>query len=144
MERVHCTCVDIDGTGVLLSGPSGSGKSDLALRLIDAGGRLVADDYTEVEIRDGQLTGRAPEAIKGMLEVRGIGVVRREFIAETRIGVMVELAPGGPIERLPDPQTTEVLGISLPLFRIDPFEVSALSKVRLAVQIAHGAIMHVP
>ena len=83
MERLHCTCVQVMGAGILLCGQPASGKSDLALRLIDGGGVLVADDYTEIEARDGRLFGRPPETIRGLLEVRGIGVVKRDFVNET-------------------------------------------------------------
>ncbi len=133
------------GSGVLLCGRPASGKSDLALRLIDGGGVLVADDYTEIETRDGRLFGQAPEAIRGLLEVRGIGVVKRDFAVEAAIGLVIELVPGGEsIERLPEPASRRIQGVALPLFRLDPFEASALSKVRLAVQIAGGFITHVP
>ncbi len=145
MERLHCTCVRVDGVGVLLCGKAASGKSDLALRLIDGGGELVADDYTEVEARDGRVFGHAPETIRGLLEVRGIGVVKRDFVNEAAIGLIIELIPGGEgIERLPEPATRDIQGIALPLFRLSPFEVSALSKVRLAVRIAGGSITQVP
>ncbi len=133
------------GAGVLLCGRPASGKSDLALRLIDSGGVLVADDYTEVEARDGRLFGRPPETIRGLLEVRGIGVVKLDFATDAAIGLMVELVPGGKnIERLPEPASRSIQGVEIPLFRLDPFEISALSKVRLAVRIANGSIIHVP
>ncbi len=144
MERLHCTCVRVDGAGVLLCGKAAGGKSDLALRLIDGGGELVADDYTEVEARDGRLFGRSPATIQGLLEVRGIGVVNLDFADEAAIDLIIELVPGGEgIERLPAPATRDVQGVALPLFRLSPFEVSALSKVRLAVRIAGGSITQV-
>ncbi len=145
MERLHCTCVRVDGTGVLLCGRPAGGKSDLALRLIDGGGVLVADDYTEVEARDGRLFGHAPETIRGLLEVRGIGVVKLDFADEAAIGLIIELVPGGEnIERLPDPAARDVQGVALPLFRLSPFEASAISKVRLAVRITDGSVKCVP
>ena len=145
MERLHCTCVQVDGTGVLLCGRPAGGKSDLALRLIDGGGVLVADDYTEVEARDGRLFGHAPETIRGLLEVRGIGVVKLDFADEAAIGLIIELVPGGEnIERLPDPAARDVQGVALPLFRLSPFEASAISKVRLAVRIADGSAKRIP
>ena len=73
MVQVHGTCVDVDGTAVLLLGPAGSGKSDLALRLIDGGARLVADDRAEVRLRDGRLVVSAPPETGGLRGVRGRG-----------------------------------------------------------------------
>ncbi len=144
MERLHCTCVQVDGAGVLLCGRPASGKSDLALRLIDDGGVLVADDYTEVEARDGRLFGRSPETIRGLLEVRGIGVVKLDFAPEAAIGLIVELVRDGEsIDRLPEPATRDIQGVELPLFRLSPFEASAPSKVRLAIRIANGSIIRV-
>src|SRR3546814_17418763 len=75
MLRVHATCIAIDGRGILLRGPSGSGKSDLALRLIDGGALLVADDQVILTEADGELTASAPATTAGRMEVRGIGVV---------------------------------------------------------------------
>ncbi len=75
---VHATAVAIEGEAVLLRGPSGSGKSDLALRLIDGGAQLVADDQTLLRRAGGRVLASAPPAIAGLLEVRGVGVVRVE------------------------------------------------------------------
>ena len=75
MVQVHGTCVAIDGCAVLLRGPSGSGKSDLALRLIDGGARLVADDRAEISLRQRRLVVNAPPEIAGLIEVRGLGVL---------------------------------------------------------------------
>ncbi|HAQ33260.1 MAG TPA: serine/threonine protein kinase, partial [Rhodospirillaceae bacterium] len=79
MTLIHGTCVALNGVTVLLRGPSGSGKSDLALRLIDGGGRLVADDQTLVEIQGERLVATAPETIAGKMEVRGVGVLAVEM-----------------------------------------------------------------
>src|SRR5437588_5560986 len=90
---MHGTAVAIDGRGVLLRGPSGSGKSDLALRLIDAGARLVADDQTELR-RDGDaIIARAPPTIAGMIEVRGLGIVRIEALPAAPVALLVDLVP---------------------------------------------------
>ena len=75
-QQVHGTCIAIDGAGVLLRGPSGCGKSDLALRLIDGGAVLVADDRVSLEARAGDLVASAPDALAGLLEVRGVGIER--------------------------------------------------------------------
>src|SRR3546814_14236208 len=76
MQTVHATTVALDGTGVLLRGPAGSGKSDLALRLIDQGARLVADDRTALALEGGRIIARAPETIAGRTEVRGLEIGR--------------------------------------------------------------------
>ena len=133
MERVYGTCVAIDGRAVLLRGPSGSGKSDLALRLIDTGGRLVADDQT-VLVRAGcGLVAACPAAIAGRIEVRGLGLLRVEAIGQAPLVLVFDLARELEIERLPEPGSCAYLGVSLPLFRLAPFEASAVAKVRIAM-----------
>ncbi len=143
MVKVHATCVEVGGTAVLLRGPPGSGKSDLALRLIGGGARLVSDDYTEVEERDGRLTVSAPKPIAGMMEVRGIGLITMEFARQSTLGLIVDLTPAGGVERLPDPETCEILGVSVPLFKFTAFEESTVVKIRLAAGIAHGTVKRV-
>lgn len=144
MDRIHATCVEIDSTGVLLRGPPGSGKSDLALRLIDGGAHLVADDYTELDVREGKLLAYAPSAIAGLMEVRGLGVLRMDRCPEVGLGLAIELVRETEMERLPEPEIFHYLGVSLPAFKLNPFEISAVPKVRLALQIAKDTIMHVP
>jgi HPr kinase/phosphorylase len=136
MTTIHATCVDIDSLGVLLRGPSGSGKSDLALRLIDGGAQLVSDDYTVVEPRGDKLVATAPQSIKGMLEVRGIGILPMPVKQRAVIALVVDLTDG-PVDRLPDPDAAVIDGIVLPRILVVPFEVSAAAKVRLAVR-AHA------
>ncbi|MBL6934933.1 MAG: HPr kinase/phosphatase C-terminal domain-containing protein [Alphaproteobacteria bacterium] len=137
MTLTHGTCVTLDGVAVLLRGPSGSGKSDLALRLIDGGARLIADDQTLVTMRDGRLVASAPETIAGKMEVRGIGILAVEAETSGILGLVVDLVPDPP-ERMPEPETTEILGIALPLLRLNPFEASAAAKLRLAVRSMAG------
>lgn len=136
MDQTHATCVDIDGAGVLLRGPSGSGKSDLALRLIDSGARLVADDCARLRRSGGRLIASAPPEIAGRMEVRGLGIMDFEALAETPLRLVIDLVAPGDIERLPRPATAEVLGVRLPLVRLAPFEASAPAKVRAALKAA--------
>ncbi len=136
MTTIHATCVDIDSLGVLLRGPSGSGKSDLALRLIDAGAELVSDDYTVVEPRGGRLVATAPQSIKGMLEVRGVGILPMPVKQRAVVALVVDLTDG-PVDRLPDPDAAVIDGIVVPRILVVPFEVSAAAKVRLAAR-AHA------
>ncbi len=138
MNLIHATCVVIKGSGVLLRGPPGSGKSDLALRLIDGGGTLLADDQVALAATDGQLMARPPATIAGHLEVRGIGIERMASAGHATVVLVIDLVPREQIERLPPPAHCELLGISLPCYKLAPFDASAAAKVRLAVRAATG------
>ena len=131
-EMLHASTVATGGRAVLLTGPSGSGKSDLALRLLDRGFTLVSDDQTIVR-RDGdRLIASAPPTIAGKLEVRGIGIVDVERLDDVPVALMVELT--SEIERLPDDGGERpILGVNLPLVTIDATTASAPSKVALAL-----------
>ena len=131
-ESVHASTVAIDGRAVLITGPSGSGKSDLALRLIDRGFVLVSDDRTIVR-RDGdRLLASAPPQIAGKLEIRGIGIIEMEAASDVPIALIVELT--GDIQRRPeDSRERPILGVALPLVTIDAMTASASSKAALAL-----------
>jgi HPr kinase/phosphorylase len=124
------------GIGVLLRGASGSGKSDLALRLIDAGGRLVADDRVDLTARGGIIVARAPAAIAGRIEVRGIGIVPTAHVVEVELGLVADLVAPHAVERMPEPRSCRYLGVELPLLDVAPFEVSAVAKLKLAAREA--------
>ncbi len=143
MERLRGTCIAVEGSGVLLRGPSGSGKSDLALRLVDAGGRLVADDYTDVSEVGGRLVATAPPKVHGLLEVRGIGIIRLQAKPSARLVACVDLVPIDKIERMPVPEDVRILGVSLPRFVVCAAEPSSVAKVALVVRIASGTIMRI-
>jgi len=134
MVLVHGTCIDVAGVAVLLRGPAGSGKSDLALRLIDQGARLIADDQVEVERADDTLVACAPQAIAGMMEVRGVGLVTVPWQPRGRLGLVVDLVPPEQVERLPESGTTRCQGVDVATVALAPFEVSACAKVRLAAR----------
>ena len=144
MERVHATCVVIKGQGVLLRGAPGSGKSDLALRLIDDGAGLVADDYTEVSVVDGHVCATVPQAIQGLLEVRGIGIIRMGCVPRVPVSAVFDLAPLSEIERLPDPQTVELAGLAVPRFSLHGFDASAPAKIRMALKALKDNLFHAP
>jgi hypothetical protein len=129
---LHASCVQIDGVGIVLLGASGAGKSDFALRLIDAGALLVADDQLQVEAGETGLVGRPAEALAGLLEVRGIGILRLPYCRVSPLGLVVELV-GKPLIRMPEPATYHLLGTALPLLRLDPGAASADAKLRLAL-----------
>lgn len=139
METVHATTVAIGGRGVLLRGPSGSGKSDLALRLIDGGADLVADDRTVLTLNAGGVIASSPPCILGKIEVRGLGIVRMAAGAPASLALVVDIA-AAEIERLPPPESVNILGVRIPLLRIAPFEASAPAKIRLAVRAKEGDI----
>ena len=132
---VHATAVAVEHhKGVLLLGPSGSGKSDLALRIVDAGGRLVADDQVILTRNGEKLIANAPPTIAGRIEARGIGILKLDggkLWRKMPIVLAVELVEPDKLERLPEPATRDFLGIALPLIRLAPFEASAIAKLRL-------------
>ena len=131
-ETVHASSVAMDGRAVLITGPSGSGKSDLALRLIDRGFTLVSDDQTIVRREGGRLIASAPPNIAGKLEIRGVGIVEMEAVKDTPVALVVQLT--SEIERLPDERRERpVLGVNLPLVSVDALTASAASKVALAL-----------
>ena len=142
---VHATCVALRPHGtvaarawraVLLRGPSGAGKSDLALRLIEAGGRLVADDQTRIERHGQALLASAPAALAGLMEVRGVGILKLslgQLLSMAPLSLVVDLVPPDRIERLPEPARETVLGVDLPVLALAPFEASAPAKLRLAL-----------
>jgi serine kinase of HPr protein (carbohydrate metabolism regulator) len=131
-ETLHASTVALGGRAVLISGPSGSGKSDLALRLLDRGFSLVSDDQTIVKKDGSRLLASAPPTIAGKLEVRGIGIVEVERTENIPVALIVELTSD--IERLPDDSRDRpILGVSVPLITIDAMTASAPSKVALAL-----------
>jgi serine kinase of HPr protein (carbohydrate metabolism regulator) len=131
-ETVHASTVATDGRAVLISGPSGSGKSDLTLRLLDRGFTLVSDDQTIVRRQGDRLIASAPANIEGKLEIRGVGIVEMETVKDVPIALYVELT--SEIMRLPDDRRERpVLGVNLPLVSVDALTASAASKVALAL-----------
>jgi HPr kinase/phosphorylase len=128
---VHATAVAIEGEAILLRGPSGSGKSDLALRLIDGGAQLVSDDQTVLRRAGDQVMASAPPAIAGLLEVRGVGLVKIEAAGGVPLVLIADLILSDKVERMPEPRFEVLLGLSLPVIELAPFEASAPAKLRL-------------
>jgi HPr kinase/phosphorylase len=134
-RRLHGSCVSKHENAVLLVGPPGSGKSDLVLRLLARGFELVADD--QVDLVDG--IASCPAALAGLLEVRGLGVVRLPYRSGVRLALIVDLAT--PSDRMPMPRQHPDLG--LPMVSIDPAAASAPERVALALDCATGLVRQV-
>jgi HPr kinase/phosphorylase len=132
-RRLHGSCITKDGHGILLLGPPGSGKSDLVLRLLARGFTLVADDQVDID----DAIASPPATIAGLLEVRGLGILRLPHQPETRLALVIEL--GRHIDRLPYPSRHPDL--HLPVLSIDPTAPSAPDKIAFALDCALG---HIP
>lgn len=134
MTNIHASCITLGKQGILLLGPSGSGKSDLALRLIEqTGAILVSDDRTNLSIKNNKVYASCPENIKGLLEVRGIGVIKQKIKKETAVNLVVDLVKSPKdIERLPSPDFWIFENKKIKKIKIYPFEPSAVYKIKLA------------
>jgi HPr kinase/phosphorylase len=145
-ELVHGTCVALGRTAALLRGPSGSGKSDLALRFLFLARRgpaaleapiLVADDQVCLVRNDGRILAKSPDTIRGKMEVRGVGIVEVKSLMEAELALVVDLLPAAQIERLPEGNAkARLLGIDLPLVGLFPWEASA--PIKLAIALARA------
>lgn len=125
---IHASCAALDGTGVLLSGPSGSGKSSLLLRLIDSGFALIGDDRICLE---GCYASPAP-ALAGLIEIRGLGIVRMPYLPRIRLGLHVRLVPDCVPPRLPDRSIDEATGLWQLV--MDGFHADSVSVIRTALR----------
>lgn len=127
---LHATGVVRDGRAALLTGPSGAGKSDLALRLIDRGWVLLGDDQLRIAREADEVVAHGIPSIGGLIEVRGVGLMRVDSINHAPVALVVEL--GGAPERMPELQTRVLLDIALPVLRLDPWPASAPLKMEYA------------
>lgn len=131
--QIHATAVALEGAGVLILGPSGSGKSDLAYRLImEQGARLIADDQTCLSATDNALSASSRDGWEGLLELRGLGIVSVPYISDAPVGMAIELVPRSEVPRLSEPAEKQLCGVSLPLLRLHAFDVTTPLKVVLA------------
>jgi serine kinase of HPr protein (carbohydrate metabolism regulator) len=135
---IHASCVAIGEYGVLLTGESGTGKSDVALRLIDSGAELVADDQTLLNVTDGKLTASAPVKLAGMMEVRHIGLFRLPYRDSVPVRLYVDLlAETASLERLPEPEQIILLDRPVWRLRLPGYAASTPAKI-------HAALLYEP
>ena len=144
MVLVHASCVALEGSGVLLRGAPGAGKSDLALRLIEGGARLVADDQVALTSSGETLLAAPPARIAGLLEVRGVGIVSMDFVPQCPVDLVVDLVPPEAIERMPEAACVTLSGHRLRRVALAPFEASTPAKVRLALAAGEARALATP
>jgi HPr kinase/phosphorylase len=134
-SNLHATAVSFEGKGLLILGVSGSGKSDLALRIIDQGGVLVADDRCELlSNQSGRLIVSAPSQLQGLLEVRGLGIVNLPFATDLAVDLVIALeSEPSTVQRMPEQQYETLLNVRVPKISIWPFAASAVTVIKLAL-----------
>jgi len=131
-ETIHASCVSIKGRAVLIEGRSGEGKSDLALRLIDRGATLVADDQTICQRQDGILLASPPMTIAGRIEVRSLGILEMPHIERAPVALLIVILDAPP--RFPgDPRKRRIAGVDVPVLALAALEPSAPIKAELAL-----------
>ncbi len=141
--NLHGTALALGDRGVLIRGPSGSGKSDLALRvlalrpgpLVPQQPMLIADDRVLVVRRTGVLFLECPNTIIGLIEVRGVGIMRVPSIAAARLVLVIDLMGQDDVPRMPEAGAeVEICGVPVHHVRLAPFEQSAPLKLVLAIE----------
>ena len=131
MDQFYATAVIYCGFGILIRGPSGSGKSDLALRLIDDGADLIADDQVVIKAVGQELYLSPPDSLSGLIEVRGVGVIKIEYFRDIRLCLIVELDPRNEIQRIPKIKEELIKKIPVPVINMYAFESSVLAKIKI-------------
>ena len=137
---IHATAISLQTGGVLLTGPSGAGKSSLAYRLIARHtARLVADDRVRLVAHENALYAEPPARLAGLMEVRGIGILRMDYLARAQLDLAVELVAANAVPRIAEPYYLESAGRHLPLIRLHAFDSDIHAKIDLALtHIAAG------
>ena len=145
-DLIHGTSVAYKGCGFLIRGKPGSGKSDLALRIIMDGGKLIADDQTMLHVETGKLIATCPDPIKSKLEVRGIGIIdlKSKHCDSHQVDVIIDLKAGDEIERLPEPGFAVIQGMKIPKYDLDATTASSLDKIKLLAEIFIGSFYQSP
>lgn len=132
-HTIHASAIVLDGKGLLILGPSGSGKSSLALEMMARGATLVADDRCFIQVQDDKLFVSPPATIAGQIEARGIGILNADFAPFASIDVIVDLGRTSP-KRLPEQLTMTLAGVTLPLV----YKVDNPSFPALLLQVLRG------
>jgi len=130
MFQLHATAISYHGSGVLIRGPAGIGKSDLALRLIHNGADLIADDRVSLDVSDKKIFLSAPPNIIGLIEIRGIGLIKIKAVRNIPLCLIVDLRQRNEIDRMPEHRKDLIENISVPIVQIDAFECSAPAKIK--------------
>lgn len=126
--------------GALIEGPSGTGKSDLALRMMVSGFRLVADDRVVVWTSGGRLFGRSPEPLRGLLEARGVGIIPAPPLDFCQVTLLVACRRGpDEVERMPESRPETLEGVAIPRIELWPFEAAGPAKLRRALEHLGGS-----
>ena len=129
-KRFHSTSLVVEDSGILIIGESGIGKSDLALRMIDSGAMLIADDITICKKINNFIYLFSPEETKGLLEVREIGIITVPFIENIKLSLVVQLIDEENI-RYPENENCLILGIKVPKIKICGKNSSAVAKIKV-------------
>ncbi len=131
---VHATTVSLDGKGVLIRGASGSGKTSLALSLMEKGAQLVADDYTHLEASGGRVMATAPSNIKGKIEVRGFGLITTAYVDHAAIALIIDIVPHADVPRMPDEASDMLCSITTPRLFLGVHDVAASGKIHAVLK----------
>ena len=128
---MHASFVLWRNKGILFRGKSGSGKSELALKFIEnKNAVLVADDVVELKVRQNKLWGSSPQNIRGLLEIRNVGISRYEYAEEAAVSLLVNLLPAKEnLERLPKNKTENILGVEIPAIDLYAEDATILEKI---------------
>ena len=130
IKRLHATSVAIEDNGVAIFGDSGSGKSDLALRLIDSGATLISDDITVFSKLEKNINLFGIENTKGLLEVREVGIITVPYVEGIKLKLVVRLSDKV-IERIPKKNQINLLGLKFPKLEINGKNSSSVAKVKV-------------
>ena len=140
MDLFYGTAVAYQGLGVFIQGASGSGKSDLALRLIDDDADLISDDQVVIKVVGHKLQLLPPDNIAGLIEVRGFGVVKLKSVREIPLCLVIKVDPNKQLKRMPRMKNELIKRIPVPVIHINPFESSAIAKIKIALNYLDNKI----
>ncbi len=134
-HSLHATCVEIQGKAILITGKSGRGKSSLALQLIDRGALLVSDDQTLMTLKKGTLMAFPPPSLKGLMEVRGVGICSFPYQEKSPVKLHVDIGEKKTVERFPESTFREYFGIKIPYLRLIKNDPLGAIKVELKIAL---------